>query len=489
MLRTPFFCSIAVPALAVCIAAGLSRAALAQSSLPATTPEDRALARSIFKQLIEINTTDTSLGNVTTATMAMQKRFLDAGFAPEDVRLLGPNPRKMNLVVRIRAAETPTEKPVVFLCHMDVVEALPADWSTDPFQFVEKDGYYYGRGTQDMKNSDAALVFTFLRLHREGYKPKRDLILVLTADEEGGKFNGADWLVKEHRDLVDAAFVINPDSGGVELDKGRAVVADVEATEKVYSDYQVTALDRGGHSSIPRPDNAIYELTRAMNKLAVYSFPFEMNEVTRTYFLNLAGQETGQAAEDMKAILATPPNLAAAARLSTEPSFNSNFRTTCVATRLAAGHANNALPQTAQANVNCRIFPGHSPEEIRQMLIGVFGDEKLTVKYVSDAGVVSNTAPERKAMVPPAPIKEVFEPLTRLTQAIWPGTPVTPVMENGASDSIYFAQAGIPCYGYSAIALEREDDRAHGQDERLPVESYWKSLDFFYSFAEAVGGN
>ena len=489
MLRTPFFCSIAVPALAVCIAAGLSRAALAQSSLPATTPEDRALARSIFKQLIEINTTDTSLGNVTTATRAMQKRFLDAGFAPEDVHLLGPDPRKMNLVVRIRAAGTPTAKPVVFLCHMDVVEALPADWSTDPFQFVEKDGYYYGRGTQDMKDSDAALVFTFLRLHREGYQPKRDLILALTADEEGGKFNGADWLVKEHRDLVDAAFVINPDSGGVELDKGRAVVADVEATEKVYSDYQVTALDRGGHSSIPRPDNAIYELTRALNKLAVYSFPFEMNEVTRTYFLNLAGQETGQAAEDMKAILATPPNLAAAARLSTEPSFNSNFRTTCVATRLAAGHANNALPQTAQANVNCRIFPGHSPEEIRQMLIGVFGDEKLTVKYVSDAGVVSNTAPERKAMVPPAPIKEVFEPLTRLTQAIWPGTPVTPVMENGASDSIYFAQAGIPCYGYSAIALEREDDRAHGQDERLPVESYWKSLDFFYSFAEAVGGN
>ena len=489
MPRTPLFCSIAVLALAVCFAAGLSRAALAQSSLPATTPEDRALARAIFKQLIEINTTDTPLGNVTAATMAMQKRFLDAGFTPEDVRLLGPDPRKMNLVVRIRAAETPTEKPVVFLCHMDVVEALRADWSTDPFQFVEKDGYYYGRGTQDMKDSDAALVFTFLRLHREGYKPKRDLILALTADEEGGKFNGADWLVKEHRDLVDAAFVINPDSGGVELDKGRAVVADVEATEKVYSDYQVTAVDRGGHSSIPRPDNAIYELTTALSKLAVYSFPFEMNEVTRTYFLNLAGQETGQAAEDMKAILATPPNLAAAARLSTEPSFNSNFRTTCVATRLAAGHANNALPQTAQANVNCRIFPGHSPEEIRQMLIGVFGDEKLAVKYVSDAGVVSNTAPERKAMVPPAPIKEVFEPLTRLTQAIWPGTPVTPVMENGASDSIYFAQAGIPCYGYSAIALEREDDRAHGQDERLPVESYWKSLDFFYSFAEAVGGN
>jgi acetylornithine deacetylase/succinyl-diaminopimelate desuccinylase-like protein len=479
-------CTVAVIALAASI--GLMSASSAQSPLPTASAEDRALARAIFKELIEINTTDTPQGNVTTATTAMQRRFLDAGFSPDDVHLLGPDPRKMNLVVRIKAAGTPSGKPVVFLCHMDVVQALRSDWSTDPFEFVEKDGYYYGRGTQDMKNSDAALVFTFLRLHREGYKPRRDLILALTADEEGGQFNGANWLVTEHRDLVDAAFVINPDSGGVELDHGRAVVADVEATEKVYSDYQVTATNRGGHSSIPRPDNAIYELTAALNKLAVYQFPFEMNEVTRTYFKNLAGQETGQLAADMRAILGTPADLAAAARLSTEPSFNSNFRTTCVATRLAAGHANNALPQTAQANVNCRIFPGHSPEEIRQLLIGIFADDKLTVKYVSDAGAVSDTAPERKAMVPPAPIKEVFEPLTRLTQSLWPGTPVTPVMENGASDSIYFAQAGIPCYGYSAIALERDDDRAHGQDERLPVDSYWKSLDFFYSFAKDVGG-
>jgi acetylornithine deacetylase/succinyl-diaminopimelate desuccinylase-like protein len=489
MRPRPFSRSLAVLALAAFVGAvSLTSAAFAQNSLPTTSPEDKALAHEIFKQLIEINTTDTPLGNVTTATTAMQKRFLDAGFAPDNVHLLGPDPRKMNLVVRIQAAATPTEKPVVFLCHIDVVEALRSDWSTDPFQFVEKDGYYYGRGTQDMKDSDAALVFTFLRLHREGYKPKRDLILALTADEEGGKFNGADWLVKEHRDLVDAAFVINPDSGGVELDHGRPVVADVEATEKVYSDYQVTASDRGGHSSVPRPDNAIYELTTALSKLAAYQFPFEMNEVTRTYFNNLAGQEAGQAAADMRAILGTPPNLAAAARLSAEPSFNSNFRTTCVATRLAAGHANNALPQTAQANVNCRIFPGHSPEEIRQVLMDVFADPKLTVKYVSDSGVVADTAPERKAMVPPAPIKAVFDPLTKFTQALWPGTPVTPVMENGASDSIYFAQAGIPCYGYSAIALERDDDRAHGQDERLPVESYWKSLDFFYAFSKALGG-
>ncbi|HTX75824.1 MAG TPA: M20/M25/M40 family metallo-hydrolase [Terracidiphilus sp.] len=462
--------------------------AAAQNVITPASDADRAEAKAIFKQLIEINTTDTPRGSVTAGTQAMEKRFLDAGFAREDVHLLGPNPKKMNLVVRYRASGTPDAKPALFLCHMDVVEALRSDWHTDPFQFVEQDGYWYGRGTQDMKDGDAALVATFLRLHREGYKPKRDLILALTADEEGGKSNGASWLVKEHRDLVDAAYVINPDSGGVELDHGKAQVADVEATEKVYADYQVTATNRGGHSSLPRPDNAIYELSDALGKLAHYSFPFELNEVTRTYFSNLGKAETGQTAEDIRGILANPPDMDAAARLSVEePSFNSNFRTTCVATRLAGGHANNALPQTAQANVNCRIFPGHSPEEIRQQLIALFADPKLTVKYVSDDGVVQDVAPERKAIVPVAPIPEVMEPLTQITDAIWPGVPVTPVMENGASDSIYFAWAGIPTYGYSGIALERDDDRAHGQDERLPIDSYWKSLDFFYAFAKALG--
>lgn len=483
------FLSDSLRPLALCLvaASALYPTSFAQGALTRASDADRAEARAIFKELIEINTTDTPKGNVSNATKAMQKRFLDAGFSADDIHLLGPDPRKQNLVVRYRADGNPTQKPVVFLCHIDVVEALRSDWHTDPFEFVEQNGYFYGRGTQDMKESDAALVATFLRLHREGYKPHRDLILALTADEEGGKFNGADWLVKNHRDLVDAAFVINPDSGGIELDHGKAIMADVEATEKVYADYQVTASDRGGHSSVPRPDNAIYELTTALSKLASYSFPFELNEVTRTYFTSLAQRETSQNAADMRAILTTPPDRKATARLSEDPSFNSNFRTTCVATRLSGGHANNALPQTAQANVNCRIFPGHSPEEIRRQLISVFADPALSVKYVSDAGVVADTAPERKAIVPPAPIKDVFDPLTRITQQIWPGTPVTPIMENGASDSIYFAQAGIPCYGYSAVALERDDDRAHGQDERLPVDSYWKSLDFFYSFAKALG--
>ncbi|MGO9326462.1 MAG: M20/M25/M40 family metallo-hydrolase [Terracidiphilus sp.] len=461
---------------------------LPQASAPQTPAEDRAQALAIFKQLVEINTTDTPQGNVTTATSAMERRFLDAGFSPQDIHLLGPNERKQNLVVRFRAAGTPTRKPVLFLCHMDVVQALRSDWSTDPFQFIEKDGYFYGRGTQDMKDSDAALVETFLRLHREGYKPQRDLILALTADEEGGKFNGADWLVREHRDLVDAAYVINPDAGGIELEHGRPVVAEVEATEKVYADYQVTVTNRGGHSSLPRPDNAIYELAAGLGRLAAYTFPFELNEVTRTYFMNLAQNETGETAAEMRAILATPPDMSAAARLSAEPAFNARFRTTCVATRLDAGDANNALPQMAQAIVNCRILPGHSPEETRKQLISIFADLQLKVEYVSDQGDVSATAPDRTAIVPPAPIPEVWSPLASFTQAIWPGITVTPVMETGASDSIYFAQAGIPSYGFSAIALERDDVRAHGRDERLPLDSYWKSLDFWYAFAKKLGG-
>jgi acetylornithine deacetylase/succinyl-diaminopimelate desuccinylase-like protein len=471
---------------AIALSFALTASVLSQAPVITPTPAaDRALAIEILKQLIEINTTDTPLGNVTTATAAMQKRFLDAGFAASEVHLLGPDARKQNLVVRMKG--TGGGKPVLFLCHMDVVEALAKDWHTDPFKFIEKDGYYYGRGTQDMKDSDAALVETFLRLHREGYKPQRDLILALTADEEGGTFNGAQWLVEKHRELVDAGFVINPDAGGVELEHGKAVVADVEATEKVYADYQITAANRGGHSSLPRPDNAIYELTTVLNKLAAYNFPVELNGVTRAYFEALAKQETGATAADLRGVLATPIDLAAAARLSAQPGFNSNLRTTCVATRLNAGHANNALPQTAQANVNCRIFPGHSPEEIRHQLIDLFGNAKLAVKYVSDSGEVTDTAPERKAIVPPPPMPEVFGPLTALVGQIWPGTPVTPEMENGASDSIYFAQAGIPCYGFSAIALERDDVRAHGQDERLPIDSYLKSLDFFYPFVKALG--
>lgn len=457
----------------------VSPISLAQTASPA----DRQLARDIFQQLIEINTTD-SVGSITAASEAMAKRFLDAGFPASDVQILGPNDRKKNLVVRYRG--TGKKKPTLIICHLDVVEALRKDWTTDPFQFVEKDGYFYGRGTQDMKSADAIMVTNFLRLHKEGFQPDRDLILALTADEEGGKSNGVDWLVKNHRDLVDAGFVLNPDSGGVDLQEGKTVAVMVEATEKVYSDFQITATNPGGHSSLPRPDNAIYELTGALEKLAHYTFPFELNPVTRTYFEKLSAQESGQTAADMKAILATPPNQAAIERLSKVTSFNSTMHTTCVATRLSGGHANNALPQTAQANVNCRILPGHSPEEIRQQLIKIFDDSKLSVKFVSDAGEVSDTAPDRKAIVPPPPLPEVFNPLNQVVSKLWPGVPVIPLMENGASDSIYTAGAGMPSYGVSGIAIERGDVRAHGKDERIPVESYYKGLDFYYLYLKAL---
>ncbi|MGA2135719.1 MAG: M20/M25/M40 family metallo-hydrolase [Bryobacteraceae bacterium] len=444
---------------------------------------DLAEARAIFKQLIEINTTD-SVGSVTAASQAMADRFRAAGFPAEDVLVIGPNDRKKNLLLRYRGA--PGKKPVLIVAHLDVVEALRSDWTTDPFQFVEKDGYYYGRGTQDMKEDDAILVADLIRLHREGFRPDRDILLALTADEEGGDFNGVAWLLEHQPELKQAAFAINPDAGGIDMDHGRPVSIDVEATEKLYADFDITAANRGGHSSLPRPDNAIYELAAALEKLSRYRFPFELNSVTRTYFAKLADVEKGPTAQDLRAILKDPPDPAAVARLSQTPAFNSNFRTTCVATRLQAGHAYNALPQTALASVNCRILPGHSPEEVRRQLIEVFGDPQLEVKHLGGLG--HGSPAERKPMAPPPPIPEVFTPLTNIAHGIWPGVPVLPVMENGASDTVYLAAAGIPAYGFSAIALERDDVRAHGRDERLPLDSFTKGLAFYYDFLRALGG-
>lgn len=465
--------------LLIAIALILSSISPAQQLDPAT----KQMARDIFQQLIEINTTD-SVGNTTTAAQAMAKRLTDAGFPAADVQVLGPNDRKGNMVARYRG--TGAKKPFLIIAHLDVVEALRSDWTTDPFKFVEKDGFYYGRGTQDMKVDDALLVTDFIRLRKQGYKPDRDIILALTADEEGGKSNGVSWLVNNHRDLIDAEFVLNPDSGGIDLDHGKPLIIAVEATEKVYSDFQLTATNPGGHSSLPRPDNAIYELIDALTRLEHYSYPFELNGVTKAYFDKMAVRKSGQVAADMKAILQPTPDADAIRRLSKDPVYNSILRTTCVSTRLNAGHANNALPQTAQAIVNCRIIPGHSPEEIRQQLIKVFADPKITVKFMSDAGDLSDVAPDRKPIVPPPPIPEVFRPLEKITSEMWPGAPVVPVMETGASDSIYTAMAGIPSYGFSGIALEHDDIRAHGRDERIPVASYYKGVEFYYRYLKAL---
>jgi acetylornithine deacetylase/succinyl-diaminopimelate desuccinylase-like protein len=444
----------------------------------------RQLSRDIFKELIEINTTD-SVGNTTTAAEAIKQRLLTSGFPAADLQVLGPNPRKGNLVARFRGMGT--GKPVLIIAHLDVVEAKRSDWTTDPFQFIEKDGYFYGRGTQDMKESDAIAVTTLIRFLKEGYKPKRDIILALTADEEGGTFNGVDWLLKHHRDLVDAEYVLNPDAGGVTTDKGKPVDVEVEATEKLYADFELIATNPGGHSSLPRADNAIYEITDALSRLEKSPFPFELNNVTKAWFAQVAGSEEPAVAVDIRAMLKTPPDAGAIERLSKSPRFNSTMRTTCVATRLTGGHADNALPQTAGALVNCRILPGHSMEETRQDLIRIFADDKIMVRYKDIATAeFKDKAPETKAFLPPPLREDVMEPLRVIAGKMWPGAPVIPEMETGASDSIYTIAAGIPSYGINGIAIDADDVRAHGKDERVRVASYYEGVDFYYRFLKAV---
>src|SRR5579871_457000 len=440
----------------------------------------KALARDIFQQLIEINTTD-SVGSTTVAAQAMAKRLLDAGYPATDVKVLGPNDRKGNMVVRLHG--TGAAKPILIIGHLDVVEARREDWTTDPFQFVEKDGYFYGRGTQDMKEDDALLMVTMIRLKQEGYRPDRDIILALTADEEGGSFNGVDWLLKNHRDLVTAEFVLNADAGGILMEKGKPIDVEVEATEKLYADFQLTAKNPGGHSSLPTPDNAIYHVADALSRLEHSPFPFELNPVTRAYFEQLAKVEKKEIADDMRAILRTPPDAGAIARLSKDPHYSATMRTTCVATRLNAGHANNALPQTAQAIVNCRILPGHSAEEVRQQLIRTFGDSAVVVRFIDPmTGEAVDHAPDKQTFSPIAPPAEVLKPLEKIAAEMWPGAPVVPDMENGASDSIYTVAAGMPSYGFSGIAIDHDDIRAHGKDERISAKAFYDGVEFYYRY-------
>ncbi|MGA9978722.1 MAG: M20/M25/M40 family metallo-hydrolase [Candidatus Sulfotelmatobacter sp.] len=443
----------------------------------------RKLSHDIFQQLIEINSTD-SVGSVTAASEAMAQRFRDAGFPEADIQILGPNDRKKNLVVRLHG--TGKRKPVLLIGHLDVVEAHREDWTTDPFKFVEKDGFYYGRGTQDMKSGDAIMVTTLIRFKKEGYTPDRDIILALTADEEGGKSNGVDWLLKNHRDLIDAEFVFNHDGGGILSDHGKPVMMTVDATEKLYADFQLSVTNPGGHSSLPRPDNAIYALVDGLVRLQSYQFPFELNEVTRTYYERMVKVETASRAADMKGMLKNPPDAEAVERLSKDPIDNSTTHTTCVATRLNAGHANNALPQRAEANVNCRILPGHSAEEVRQQLIKIFADPTIRVRYVDNFGKVFDTASDKESLPPPPLRRDVFGPLEKITSEMWPGTPVIPDMATGASDGVYTMRAGMPTYGIAGTAIDRDDIRAHGRDERLGVRSYYEGVDFYYRFLKAA---
>jgi acetylornithine deacetylase/succinyl-diaminopimelate desuccinylase-like protein len=457
--------------------------AIASASAQQQDEATRKLAADIYRQLIEINTTD-SVGNVTTAAEAMAKRFRDAGFPENDIHVLGPNDRKKNVVVRLHGSGK--HKPVLLIGHLDVVEARLEDWTTDPFKLVEKDGYFYGRGTIDMKDGDAIMSATLIRMKKEGYVPSRDIILAMTADEEGGTSNGVDWLIRNHRDLIDAEFVLNHDGGGVLMDHGKPQFVEVNAAEKVYGDFVITATNPGGHSSLPRPDNAIYELVSALTRISQFQFSFELNNITRAYYEQQAMSENGQRAADIQAILANPPDLEAVARLSKDPLDNSTMHTTCVATRLSGGHANNALPQTAQANVNCRILPGHSLEETRLQLEKVVADPKIKVQFRETSGEAVDHAPDQPGYPPPAPRKEVFDPLNKVVADMWPETPVVVSMSTGATDGKYTNAAGMPTYAISGVALERDDIRAHGKDEREPVNSFFRAVDFYYRFLMGV---
>src|SRR5438876_650990 len=463
----------AVSVVLVLVLAGtlLSAGAAAQDGL---SPADRALARDIFKRLIEINT-PAARGNTPRAARAMAQRLRAAGFAAPDVRvLIGPDATHGNLVARYHGTGT-GGRPIVVFAHLDVVPARRTDWSVDPFTFLEKDGYFYGRGTTDDKVGDAILVADFIRLKRAGFRPTRDLILVLTGDEETAG-SCIQWLVTAHRDLINAEFALNTDAGGGILRDGKAVTFEVQASEKVYATYVLEATDKGGHSSLPRPaDNPIYRIAGALNRLATFSFPVKLNEVSRAYFERAAALEAGSLADDMRGVLPDPPDTAAVTRLAAVPFYNSKLRTTCVATMLAAGHAENALPQSARATVNCRIRPDQAPADVEATLRRVVADDRIAIR-TTYAPIPS----------PPSPLTPaIMGPIERLVADQFPGVPVVPVMEAGATDGLSLRTAGIPTYGVSAVFEEQNDVRAHGRDERVSVQSFYDALEFWYRMMQA----
>jgi Acetylornithine deacetylase/Succinyl-diaminopimelate desuccinylase and related deacylases len=449
----------------ILIVALLATATTALAAPPPLDAKTKQLAFDIYKELVEINTTN-SIGNNTTAAQAMAARLKAAGFPAADLQVLTPDPRKGNLVARLHGKGH--EKPILLLAHLDVVEAKREDWSMDPFVLTEKDGYYYGRGTGDDKAMAAIWIATLIRYKQEGWVPNRDIIVALTSDEEtGGDFNGVAWLLKEHRDLIDAAFALN-EGGGGRLKDGRRLYNGVGASEKVYVSFRLETHNKGGHSSAPRKDNAIYELANGLVRLEKFEFPVALNEVTRAYFERMSAIEEGPTAADMKAV--TNGDAAAAARLSETPAYNAQMRTTCVTTRLEGGHADNALPQMARATVNCRILPGESADAVRDTIAKVLNDPGIEITWIDKA------KPSIASPLTPA----VMKPIADVTNEFWPGTPVLPLMSAGASDGLYLRNAGIPTYGVSGLFGELSDARAHGKDERVRIDSFYDSVQFLY---------
>ena len=434
--------------------------------------EHQILLREIYHDLIEINTTD-SEGNTTLAAEAMAERLRAAGYPEEDVQVLAPDPRKGNLIARLRG--TGARRPLLLLGHLDVVEAKKEDWSFDPFKLTEQDGYYYGRGTTDDKAMAAIWIANFILYRQEGFIPNRDLIICLTADEESGGFNGIRWLLNNLRHMIDAQYCINEGGSGL-IKNGRYLANEVQVSEKVYQSFRLEVKNKGGHSSVPTKDNAIYHLAEGLTRIAKHDFPVKLNEGTRTYFERMSAIETSPVAADMKAAANMPSDTAAIARLAESPIFNALIRTTCVATMLDAGHAENALPQTATAIVNCRVLPGESPDKVLQTLTDVLANDKIKVSPIWEA-----------IPSPPSPlVPEIMDAIENVTEEIWPGVPTIPIMSTGASDGLHLRNAGIPVYGVSGLFLDVDDIRAHGKDERIGVKEFYAGQEFLYKLVKRL---
>jgi acetylornithine deacetylase/succinyl-diaminopimelate desuccinylase-like protein len=447
----------------------LAEPAYAQSLTPY-----RQLAREIYKELIDINTTD-SAGNTTLAAEAIARRLRRAGFPEADIHVLGMDARKGNLVARLRGSGA--RRPILLLAHLDVVEARREDWSFDPFKFQERNGYFLGRGTSDDKAMAAIFAANLIRYKQEGFAPDRDIVLALTADEEMGDVptNGVAWLLKNYRNLIDADLALN-EGGGVSLKNGKPVASRLQVSEKISVMYRLEVKNPGGHSAAPTRDNAIYDLAEGLRRLGRHAFPVKLTEATRAFFERMAALESGQDAEDMRAIVGNPADLAASARLATRPTYNALLRTTCVATRLDAGIAKNVLPQLARATVNCRVLPGESVAEVQKTLTRVLANDKIVVSQMEDY-----------TPSPPSPLKhDVVQAIERLTAEFWPGAAVVPAMSTGATDSRFLRNAGIPAYGHSGLASEPGDNRAHGKDERLAVKSFYDGLEYQYRLVKAL---
>ena len=434
----------------------------------------RALARELLRELIETDTTP-GHGSTTAAAELMARRFLAAGFDPADVLVLGDNPLKRNLVVRLRGRGE--RQPILLLAHLDVVEARREDWHFDPYKLTESDGYFYGRGTSDIKGGAAGLVATLLRLHAEKFVPRGDYVLALTAGEEDGGDNGVQWLLAHRPELLKVAYGINVDGGGPEIRNGKPAVLSVETAEKVYLSFTLTTHNPGGHSSLPTPDNAIYRLAQGLSRLSSFQFPLRTNSATRGYYKGLAPLYSGQVADDMRAAAAEPQDDAALARLAATSTYNNaQLRTTCIPTLLKGGHAENALPQMAQATVNCRVLPGEDPVAVEAALKQAIADPAIEFARVAEP-----------MPSPPSPVDpELFARIAEAAETMWGGIPVSPYMSAGATDSVFLRAAGMPVYVFNGIAYDVDDDRAHGQDERMRVESYYQSLQFNYSLLKAL---